>query len=88
MYQVTTLRIIDAPWSIAAGDATRMSRQPLEEHRPMALPRPQRKLAAILAADVAGYSRLMSLDEAGTRRGCASSRPPFRLSSKSMAVAS
>ena len=26
----------------------------------------QRRLAAILAADVAGYSRLMSTDEAGT----------------------
>ena len=26
----------------------------------------ERKLAAILAADVAGYSRLMELDEAGT----------------------
>jgi adenylate cyclase len=28
--------------------------------------RPERRLAAILAADVAGYSRLMSADEAGT----------------------
>jgi adenylate cyclase len=28
--------------------------------------RPERKLAAILAADVAGYSRLMGADEAGT----------------------
>ncbi len=28
----------------------------------------ERKLAAILAADVAGYSRLMSADEAGTLR--------------------
>ena len=27
----------------------------------------QRRLAAILAADVAGYSRLMGEDEAGTR---------------------
>jgi class 3 adenylate cyclase len=27
----------------------------------------QRRLAAILAADVAGYSRLMGDDEAGTR---------------------
>ena len=27
-----------------------------------------RRLAAILAADVAGYSRLMGLDEAGTAR--------------------
>ena len=26
----------------------------------------ERKLAAILAADVAGYSRMMELDEAGT----------------------
>src|ERR1700684_3126424 len=29
--------------------------------------RVERRLAAILAADVAGYSRLMGLDEAGTR---------------------
>ena len=28
--------------------------------------RAERKLAAILAADVAGYSRLMGVDEAGT----------------------
>ena len=28
-----------------------------------------RKLAAILAADVVGYSRLMGEDEAGTPRG-------------------
>jgi len=27
----------------------------------------ERRLAAILAADVAGYSRLMGLDEEGTR---------------------
>jgi adenylate cyclase len=30
------------------------------------LQRQQRRLAAILAADVAGYSRLMAADEAGT----------------------
>ena len=30
--------------------------------------RVQRRLTAILAADVAGYSRLMGLDEAGTAR--------------------
>ena len=29
-------------------------------------PRAQRKLAAILAADVVGYSRLVGADEAGT----------------------
>lgn len=28
--------------------------------------RDERRLAAILAADVAGYSRLMSVDESGT----------------------
>ena len=28
----------------------------------------ERRLAAIVAADVAGYSRLMGLDEAGTAR--------------------
>ncbi len=33
----------------------------------MAEERVERKLAAILAADVAGYSRLMGEDEAGTR---------------------
>ena len=33
----------------------------------MAEERVQRRLAAILAADVAGYSRLMGEDEAGTR---------------------
>jgi adenylate cyclase len=32
----------------------------------IALPNEQRRLAAILAADVAGYSRLMSADESGT----------------------
>jgi len=34
--------------------------------RRMAEPRTQRRLAAILAADIVGYSRLMSADEAGT----------------------
>ncbi len=33
----------------------------------MAEERTQRRLAAILAADVAGYSRLMGADEVGTR---------------------
>lgn len=33
----------------------------------MAEDRVQRRLAAILAADVVGYSRLMEADEAGTR---------------------
>jgi len=32
----------------------------------MAADRAQRRLAAILAADVVGYSRLMEQDEAGT----------------------
>ena len=32
----------------------------------MAEERAQRRLAAILAADVVGYSRLMEVDEAGT----------------------
>jgi len=30
----------------------------------------ERRLAAILAADVAGYSRLIGLDEEGTLRRC------------------
>ena len=32
----------------------------------MVEPRPKRRLAAILAADVVGYSSMMSQDEAGT----------------------
>ena len=38
----------------------------LEWDDPVAEQRVQRRLAAILAADVAGYSRLMGLDEVGT----------------------
>jgi TolB-like protein/class 3 adenylate cyclase/Flp pilus assembly protein TadD len=38
----------------------------LSESPIMTEPRTQRRLAAILAADVVGYSRLMQLDEAGT----------------------
>ena len=34
----------------------------------MASERVERRLAAVLAADVAGYSRLMGLDEVGTAR--------------------
>ena len=34
----------------------------------MASGRVERRLAAVLAADVAGYSRLMGLDEVGTAR--------------------
>jgi class 3 adenylate cyclase len=36
--------------------------------------RVERRLSAIFAADVSGYSRLMSLDEAGTLRALAASR--------------
>jgi TolB-like protein/class 3 adenylate cyclase len=36
------------------------------EDTPVTEPRPQRQLSAILAADVAGYSRLIGLDEEGT----------------------
>ncbi len=35
----------------------------------MAEERVQRRLAAILAADVVGYSRLMRMDETGTLNG-------------------
>jgi hypothetical protein len=37
-----------------------------------------RRLAAILAADVAGYSRLMEADEAGTARASDRRRPARR----------
>src|SRR5829696_5745736 len=45
-----------------------------ETVRPQPEPRVERRLAAIFAADVAGYSRLMSQDEAGTLRALASAR--------------
>jgi class 3 adenylate cyclase len=35
-----------------------------------------RKLAAILAADVAGYSRLMGADEEARFHGCGATAPP------------
>ena len=40
------------------------------EDAAMATERIERRLAAILAADVAGYSRLIGLDEEGTLRRC------------------
>ena len=40
---------------------------------------PKRKLAAILAADVVGYSRLMADDEPGTLRALNTSRDLFRI---------
>jgi hypothetical protein len=52
----------------------------------MVEPRVQRRLAAILAADVVGYSRLMEIDEAGTlvrlkllRREIVDPAKPWRL---------
>jgi hypothetical protein len=39
---------------------------PLQKRGEVALAREQRKLAAIVAADVVGYSRLMGRDESGT----------------------
>src|ERR1700722_20268053 len=41
--------------------------------------RPQRRLAAILAADVVGYSRLMQADEAGTLTALKSRRTEILL---------
>ena len=40
--------------------------QEMLEDPAMVAPRAERRLAAILAADVVGYSRLMERDEAGT----------------------
>src|SRR5262249_23949173 len=68
------------PGSLAAGNQTRSSRLKAFERRDypnepaliaMEQERPGRvgrRLAAIVAADVAGYSRLMGLDEVGTAR--------------------
>jgi adenylate cyclase len=39
---------------------------------------PKRKLAAVLAADAAGYSRLMADDEPATLRALSSTRGIFR----------
>src|SRR6516165_7565687 len=44
----------------------------------MSTPAVQRKLAAILAADVAGYSRLMGADETGTARALREHREAVR----------
>ena len=41
---------------------------------PQQEPRIERRLSAIFAADVAGYSRLVSQDEAGTLRALAATR--------------
>src|ERR1700741_2324641 len=47
---------------------------PEQQLHPMADERVQRRLAAILAADVVGYSRLMEQDEAGTHAALKSRR--------------
>jgi class 3 adenylate cyclase len=41
--------------------------------------RVDRRLAAILAGDIAGYSRLMSVDEEGTLRALKSHRKELRV---------
>src|SRR3984893_3425296 len=46
--------------------------------RAVAQQRVERRLAAILAADVAGYSRLMGADEAGTARRLREHREALR----------
>jgi len=50
--------------------------------------RVERRLAAIFAADVAGYSRLMSQDEAGTLRALAAARETMDGLIAAMAVGS
>jgi adenylate cyclase len=49
---------------------------------------PVRRLTAILAADVVGYSRLMGFDEAGTAQALREHRVAADLSLRSMAGAS
>ena len=44
----------------------------------------ERRLAAILVADVAGYSRLMGKDEAGTPRRLKACEPKVDLRSEDM----
>jgi adenylate cyclase len=48
----------------------------------------ERRLAAILAADVAGYSRLMGADEAGTAQALRQHRTAADRSSPSITAAS
>jgi class 3 adenylate cyclase len=48
------------------GDQGNLGKRSMPTSRTMAPPRIERRLAAILAADVAGYSRLMGTDEVGT----------------------
>src|SRR6266478_1020496 len=59
-------RGVERPWRSDADGAMVAFQQPRGGN--LASDRVQRRLTAILAADVAGYSRLMGLDEAGTAR--------------------
>jgi class 3 adenylate cyclase len=59
---------------------------PLEEN--LSGDRAERRLAAILAADVAGYSRLMGADEEGTLERLKAHRSGLVERSRSTAVAS
>ena len=52
--------------SYALNWVSRFEQNLSRQQYPMTEKRPQRRLAAILAADVVGYTRLMDLDEAGT----------------------
>src|SRR4051795_7807066 len=61
-----TLNLIDSGSTIAQGQVEPV--QPQQEQRV------ERRLAAIFAADIAGYSRLISQDEAGTLRALAAAR--------------
>src|SRR5215467_788787 len=53
-------------WTPRPSTPTVSGQRDLETNRPMAEERTQRRLAAVLAADVVGYSRLMGANEAGT----------------------
>jgi hypothetical protein len=56
---------------------------PPPHRREVPVAREQRKLAAILAADVVGYSRLMGRGESGPRRACVRSARPLAAHSRS-----
>src|SRR5262249_48708818 len=51
---------------VRLGSAPASVRLPSEGTKPMGVPGSERRLAAVLAADMVGFSRLMEIDEAGT----------------------
>src|SRR5437660_5621388 len=61
-----TARLVWPPEAPLPGKGVAATLRPRQHRRNIALAREQRRLAAIVAVDVVGYSRLMGRDESGT----------------------